>query len=205
VVRDPDGCTVPSGLLADPFRRTWIRFVRGEITSEAVQVDHVVSLSDAWQKGAQRLSLAERERFANHPLNLLAVDGALNQQKSDGDAATWLPPNRGFRCEMVARQVAVKASYDLWVTRAEKDAITRVLASCPDQPLPTAAAPVGVVPDSPTPAVGGEAAPAEAGGAEPGERVFANCSEARQAGAAPLRRGEPGYRPALDRDGIACE
>ena len=30
---------------------------------------------------------------------------------------------------------------------------------------------------------------------------FANCSEARAAGAAPIRRGEPGYSPKLDRDG----
>jgi hypothetical protein len=36
---------------------------------------------------------------------------------------------------------------------------------------------------------------------------YANCSAAKAAGAAPIRRGEPGYRPALDRDddGIACE
>lgn len=38
-------------------------------------------------------------------------------------------------------------------------------------------------------------------------RTFANCSEARSAGAAPVRRGEPGYGPHLDRDndGIGCE
>jgi len=207
VVRDGDGCTLLSGLLADPYSRTWIRFVRGETTSEAVQIDHVVSLSDAWQKGAQQLSMAERERFANDPLNLLAVDGALNQQKSDGDAATWLPPNRGFRCEMVARQVAVKARYELWVTQAEKDAITRVLTTCPDQPLPSATAPAGVVPDGPPPAAG-PAAAAGSGTTGTGEVVFSNCSEARDnARAAPLRRGEPGYRSALDRDGdgIACE
>jgi Excalibur calcium-binding domain len=37
--------------------------------------------------------------------------------------------------------------------------------------------------------------------------VFRNCAEARAAGAAPLRRGEPGYGPHLDRDndGIGCE
>lgn len=36
---------------------------------------------------------------------------------------------------------------------------------------------------------------------------FANCTQARRAGAAPIRRGEPGYRPKLDRDGdgVACE
>lgn len=41
----------------------------------------------------------------------------------------------------------------------------------------------------------------------PAEVYYANCAAARAAGAAPIRRGQPGYRPALDRDddGIACE
>ena len=36
---------------------------------------------------------------------------------------------------------------------------------------------------------------------------FRNCDEARAAGRAPIRRGEPGYRPQMDgdNDGIACE
>jgi hypothetical protein len=36
----------------------------------------------------------------------------------------------------VARQVAVKAKYDLWVTLAERNAIARVLATCPREPTP---------------------------------------------------------------------
>ena len=75
-----------------------------------MQIDHVVALSDAWQKGAQQLTEAQRLAFANDPLNLLAVDGPINQQKSDGDAATWLPPNKSFRCDYVARQISVKAT-----------------------------------------------------------------------------------------------
>lgn len=124
-------CVVLSGVLDDPYTATSINFLRGNSTSTAVQIDHVVALSDAWQKGAQQLSPAERLSFANDPLNLLAVDGPANQQKSDGDAATWLPPNKSFRCEYVARQVSVKASYSLWVTKAEHDAMAGVLADCP--------------------------------------------------------------------------
>ena len=131
-------CRVLSGTLADPYTGTTIDFVRGQGTSELVQIDHVVALSDAWQKGAQALSLEQRTAFANDPLNLLAVDGPSNSSKGDGDAATWLPKNKAFRCEYVARQVAVKARYDLWVTQAERDAIARVLASCPAQPVPAA-------------------------------------------------------------------
>ena len=67
------------------------------------------------------------------PLNLIAVDGPANQDKSASDAATWLPPNKTFRCHYVARQISVKAAYRLWVTPAEKDAMKRVLGSCPQQ------------------------------------------------------------------------
>jgi hypothetical protein len=134
---DTRNCVVATGMLADPYSGRSIAFVRGQQTSQAVQIDHVVSLSNSWQTGSFAWSPDRRRAFANDPLNLLAVDGPLNQQKSDGDAATWLPPNRSYRCEFVARQVAVKSEYGLWVTAPERDAIARVLASCPTQPLPT--------------------------------------------------------------------
>jgi hypothetical protein len=124
-------CRVTAGTLADPYTGTTIGFVRGESTSSLVQIDHVVALSNAWQTGAQLLGADERERFANDPRNLLAVDGRANQSKGDGDAATWLPANTAFRCDYVERQVDVKAAYGLWVTPPERDAIERVLASCP--------------------------------------------------------------------------
>ena len=124
-----DNCKVQSGILNDPYTGTVINFERG-VDSNAVQIDHVVALSDAWQKGAQQLDVANRIKLANDPLNLLAVDGPTNQQKSDGDAATWLPPNKSFRCQYVARQVAVKYKYRLWVTAAEKTTIATVLERC---------------------------------------------------------------------------
>ncbi len=132
-----NGCVVASGTLQDPYSGETILFVRGQGTSTAVQIDHVVALSDSWQKGAQQWDVATREAFANDPLNLLAVDGPLNQQKGDGDTATWLPPNTAYRCAYVARQVGVKDAYGLWVTQAEQDAMVRVLSTCPTQPLPS--------------------------------------------------------------------
>lgn len=131
-----EDCKVESGTLHDPYTGTTIKFTRGATTSDDVQIDHVVALSDAWQKGAQSLSAQMREDLANDPLELLAVEGKANQQKSDGDAATWLPPHKPFRCQYVARQIAVKKKYDLWVTQTEKDAMLRVLGSCPGQQLP---------------------------------------------------------------------
>ena len=129
-------CVVLSGVIVDPYSGETINFLRGNITSMEVQIDHVVALSDAWQKGAQKLSLVTRTALANDPLNLLAVKGRLNSQKGDGDAATWLPPLKSYRCAYVARQIAVKAKYSIWVTTAEKAAMKSILAKCPNQLIP---------------------------------------------------------------------
>ncbi len=149
-----DGCTVASGVLHDPYTNAVIIFTRGEGTSAAVQIDHVVALGDAWQTGAQQLSLGVRTNMANDPLELLAVSGPTNEQKGDADAASWLPPNKAFRCSYVATQVAVKIRYHLWLTPAEHQAVEGVLAACPNQPLPT-----GVLPS----AASSTAAPPSAG------------------------------------------
>ncbi len=122
-------CVIESGILLDPFSNTEINFVRGQRTSMLVQVDHVVSLSNAWQTGIFQSSVKERIAFANDPINLLAVKGSLNSQKGDGDAATWLPPHKPFRCKYVTLQINVKAKYGLWVTRAEQEAMVRILSS----------------------------------------------------------------------------
>ena len=135
--RSGSDCVVATGRLLDPYTGATVAFVRGAATSSAVQIDHVVALGDAWQKGAQRWTAATREAFANDPLNLLAVGGSVIQRKGDGDAATWLPPRTSYRCAYVARQIAVKTRYRLAVTAAERDAMQRVLARCPAQPLPT--------------------------------------------------------------------
>jgi hypothetical protein len=136
-LRSGSSCIVETGVLQDPYTGEAISFQRGVGTSNAVQIDHVVSLSDAWQKGAQQLTSDQRYALYNDPLNLLAVSGPANSQKSDSDAASWLPANKGYRCAFVARQVAVKLSYNLWMTQAEFDTIANILSSCPDQSLPT--------------------------------------------------------------------
>jgi hypothetical protein len=130
---DSNGCSVLRGILNDPYTGITVEFVRGPNSAE-VQIDHVVALSDAWQKGAQQLDEARRRDFANDPVNLQATIGWVNQQKGDGDAATWLPPNIFYRCVFVTRIVDVKTSYGLWVTQAERDAIAGVLSGCPATP-----------------------------------------------------------------------
>ena len=199
-----NGCAVVSGTLHDPYTGTTIDFQRGAGTSSQVQIDHLVALSDAWQKGAQQWDATKRRNFANDPINLQATTASINQQKGDSDAATWLPPNESYRCTYVSRIADVKSNYGLWVTQAEHDAIARILSNCntpapapgpANTPTTTGTPPVSVPPTTPvdTPPTASVSYP--------------NCSAARKAGVAPIYRGQPGYRPGLDRDGdgIACE
>jgi hypothetical protein len=122
-------CVITSGKLADKYTGKTITFTRGENSAD-VQIDHIIPLSLAWQTGAQQISAAQRLQLANDPLNLMSADGPANQQKSDSSADAWLPANKAFRCEYVARQTAVKAKYKLWMTRPEHDAIAGILATC---------------------------------------------------------------------------
>lgn len=126
-------CKVMTGVLIDPYTSEKIDFTRGEGSSQAVPIDHIVALSNAWSTGASLLSQEDRQKLANDPLNLQATSNDANSEKSDKDAANWLPQKQ-YRCEYVARQVSVKKAYSLWVTKAEKKAMEQVLTSCPDQP-----------------------------------------------------------------------
>lgn len=120
-------CVVESGTLHDPYSGDVIHFNRGDRT---VDIDHMVALGDAWQKGAQAWDEQTRRNFANDPINLQATSASLNRQKGAADAATWLPPNKGYRCEYAQRIITVKHTYGLWVTPAERDALHRELSRC---------------------------------------------------------------------------
>nr|WP_306270235.1 DUF1524 domain-containing protein [Ornithinimicrobium sp. HY1793] len=222
------GCVALSGTLTSPYSGETIDFVR-DSTGGSIEIDHVVALSDAWQKGAQAWDEDTLRTFGNDPLNLLAVEGRLNAQKGAGDTATWLPPDKSFRCEFVARQVAVKHDYALWVTQAEFDAMERILTSCPDEPLPEAqhaqlrpelaAAPEPEPSPEPTPTpepvaappatapapIMAPPAPVEGTSTDPRHKT---CKSAKAAGLGPYHQGtDPEYdwyRDA-DKDGIVCE
>jgi len=207
-------CTVLSGLLHDPYTGKTITFSRGASTSTAVQVDHMVALSNAWQTGAQQLTAAQRIDLANDPRNLEAVDGPTNEAKGDGDAATWLPPNKSYRCTYVSRQIQVKTSYHLWVTAAEKTAMQQQLANCDNAAATTSTAAAAVVttpttsaPATTTPAPLPPAPTTSVPSVPAADVYYKNCAAVKAAGKAPLLAGQPGYRTALDRDGdgVACE
>jgi hypothetical protein len=126
----PGTCYAQSGTLVDPYSGVTIDFVRSPDTSNAVEIDHVVALADAWYKGARSWDPQRRLDFANDPRNLLAVSPKANFDKAFRDAASWLPPNEAFRCDFVARQIEVKTAYGLWLAAKERKAMDAVLARC---------------------------------------------------------------------------
>jgi Protein of unknown function (DUF1524)/Excalibur calcium-binding domain len=199
------GCEILSGTIRDPYTGTIISFERGGSEARELDIDHVVPLGDAWQTGAALWSFDKRVAFANDPTNLLAVDPHNNRQKGDADAASWLPPDKAYRCAYVARQVAVKAGYGLWVTPAEKTAMARVLSTCPNEGLPGKVH-VTLVGNPTLPTV---TLPSTSSSAAQGlDPRFSTCKEAKAHGYGPYVRGKDPeyawYRDA-DSDGVDCE
>ncbi|WP_062076969.1 GmrSD restriction endonuclease domain-containing protein [Demequina globuliformis] len=214
--RDMSGsCTVTSGRLTDPFTGTSIWFERGGASE--VDIDHLVALSAAWVTGASEWDYATRVAFANDPLNLEPVDAGENRSKGDDDASEWLPPHRDFHCQYVARQIAIKGKYGLWVTPAESSAMERVLGACPDEPLPAAGEVIALDIEEPAPAAPPEPEPEP----EPKPKKTADAGETSEdidqnygacyklpAGKGPYVKGvDPEYAFYQDRDGdgVVCE
>lgn len=132
VTYDPvQPCVVVAGVLHDPYTGHRIEFERGPDTSSAVQIDHVVALADAWNKGADSWPPSVALAFANDPGNLVAVDGGANQDKGASDAAHWLPPDERFHCAYAVQQVLIKDAYHLGVTPGELGALTELVTACP--------------------------------------------------------------------------
>ena len=230
------GCVVIAGDLNDKYKGETYAFDRDP---NNIDVDHIIARSNAWQTGAAKFDEDTLKEFGNDPLNLLAVSSSLNRQKGDGDAATWLPPAKSYRCEYVARQIAIKHKYDLWVVKAEKSAMKRVLSTCSNRPAFTKdvawpepgegdnvktaedaskkKASSSKKPSSKRKSSSGSGANSagsssrssgtRSGSGSSGSVYFKNCTAARDAGAAPVHRGEPGYASHLDRDGdgVGCE
>jgi len=76
---DTNECKVISGELRDPFSGKIISFNLTS-SSSSIDIDHIVSLSNAWQTGAAYFSKEVRKNLANDTLNLMSVDAKLNRQ-----------------------------------------------------------------------------------------------------------------------------
>lgn len=123
-------CVIESGKLLDPYTNKTISFTRGLTSSQAVQIDHIVSLANAWHTGAYLLSESKRVELANDPIELLATSAKANSSKSDLDASQWLPENKSFYCSYASLTIAVKKKYQLWVTKSEKSSLQNLLKYC---------------------------------------------------------------------------
>lgn len=121
--RSGSGCVVVSMTLLDPYTGETIEWRKAE--HARVQVDHVVPLSYGWRMGASRWSAGKRLRFANDPLNLVSVSGAVNEDKGGAGPSAWLPPRRDIRCAYAVRFAQVALKYDMPVTKADKKAMLR--------------------------------------------------------------------------------
>lgn len=127
---DTNGCVVLAGTLEDLYTGQSIDFVRGQGTSELVQIDHVWALSLSWEHGAATWSIEQREQFANDPLNLQAVDGSANASKSDSGPGEWLPSDPDAWCEYIARFILIADVYALTIAPADRAASESVLTGC---------------------------------------------------------------------------
>ncbi|WP_293170233.1 HNH endonuclease family protein [Microcella sp.] len=127
---DSNGCKVLRGGLIDPYSGDAMTFVSGADTSVLVQIDHVVPLAWAWDNGASTWTTEQRQDFANDPLNLLAVSGQANQEKSASGPASWMPPNRDAHCVYVTIFTKVLVEYRLSVPSDDRTVLTQVLSGC---------------------------------------------------------------------------
>ena len=123
---------VLSGTWVDPYSGASITLTDAKEPSQAesVQIDHIVALSVAWRYGARSWTAEQRLQFANDLRDLVASGGGSNQAKGGADAAQW-QPIRPAQCGYAVRYITVKAAYALPTDRAEKQALTRMLATCP--------------------------------------------------------------------------
>ncbi|MBQ5557972.1 MAG: HNH endonuclease [Aeriscardovia sp.] len=136
-VKPSDRCDIIKGVIFDPYTGRLEQFTRGYKTSSEIQIDHEVALENAYRSGAMKLSYQQRVQLANDPLELVAASGRQNVIKGADDAAGWLPAYQPYDCLYVARQIAVKAKYRLSVTPQEKQAMLKILDTCPMESLPT--------------------------------------------------------------------
>lgn len=122
---------VLAGRWVDPYTGAPLVFddLKDPRQAEAIQIDHVVPLAEAWRSGAARWSESRRRAFANDLTELLAVDGPTNASKGDGDPAAWRP-RKSYQCTYAIRWITVKDRWHLTVDPSERRALAQMLDFC---------------------------------------------------------------------------
>lgn len=116
------GCRVVTGRWISPYTGNVIQ------NSSEIDIDHVVPLAWAWDRGADLWAREKRERFANDPVNLLPVEARLNRSKGAKGPDEWLPPSA--QCGYVARFYRVVKQYGLKPSSSETAWIQSFLNAC---------------------------------------------------------------------------
>lgn len=123
-----------SGSWRDAYTGTVVTVANLKDSTQAqlLQVDHIVSLYEAWVSGAAAWSAQRRMAFAHDVRRpeLWAVSAATNLAKAHRGADSWAPKTPSLRCRFARSYVAVKSAYDLTVTSTERDALAAMLAQC---------------------------------------------------------------------------
>jgi hypothetical protein len=109
---------------------SWISAFSGKViqNSSEIDIDHVVPLRWAWDRGAAQWSRSRRVDFANDPVNLLPVEAGLNRSKGARGPDEWLPPSG--KCGYIARFVRIVRIYGLTMSANEERSIMTQLARC---------------------------------------------------------------------------
>ena len=157
--------------------------------------------SEAHDSGLCAANDAIRREFASDLLNLTLADPSVNRhQKSDKDAAEWLPDLN--KCWFADRIVQVRLKYELTVDQAEADALGLVLTGCSSVEMVVVSATESV---TPTPTPGADVDALALWDDNGNGRI--TCDEARRHGIAPVRLGHPAYQYMrdADADGVVCE
>jgi hypothetical protein len=118
-------CTVNTGRWFDEY--TGMTFVK----ASDLDIDHIIPLAHAHRNGAASWTRKLKRKFANDPLNLIVVDDATNQSKSDKAPHEWMPPRKGFACAYLKRWKEVKNKYGLSESTVESRFISKSLEKCP--------------------------------------------------------------------------
>ncbi|MGW2841798.1 HNH endonuclease family protein [Streptomyces sp. NPDC001493] len=147
---DGDGCSTRAEvLLAEATTKpvqgarcvlsggAWMSAYDGiEVTDAGkLDIDHMVPLAEAWDSGAYDWTPERREAYANDlgsDRSLIAVSAKTNRSKGDKDPASWLPPSEDARCGYVTDWTATKLRWGLNADQAERAALLKSAAACPD-------------------------------------------------------------------------
>lgn len=126
-VRRTDPCRIVSGRWLSPYDNAAIE------NPDDIDVDHVVSLVEAWESGAYKWTDEQRNAYLNDlsdPTAILAVSSISEDDKDNRDPADWVPTNVDYRCRYLQTWVDVKTVWKLSVDAGERESIAAAALNC---------------------------------------------------------------------------